>query len=72
MMPTLEQINRLNRFLLDLYAMDIPPESIKFSRRGHRPFIIIQAEPIHDLRMERWFTINWEGVLKDKDEKQIL
>ena len=72
MMPTLKQIKRLNELLLDLYSMHISPEVIKFSYRGNRPFIIVTIEPIHDIRKERWFTIDLEGVLRDKDEKQIF
>lgn len=72
MMPTLRQIKRLNQFLLDLYSLSIIPEVIRFSRRGNRPFIMITVEPIHDIKRERWFTIDWEGILRDKDEKQIL
>ena len=65
MMPTLRQIKRLNQFLIDLYAMNISPEVIKFSRRGDKPFIIISVEPIHDLKMARWITIDWEGEVDD-------
>ena len=72
MMPTLEQIKTLNQFLLNIRVTNISPEIIKFSRRGIKPFIIITVEPIHDIRMGRWFTIDWEGVLRDKDEKQIF
>ncbi|OGI20731.1 MAG: hypothetical protein A3B68_09340 [Candidatus Melainabacteria bacterium RIFCSPHIGHO2_02_FULL_34_12] len=66
MMPTLRQIKRLNQFLLDAYVMKIPPEYIKFSRREDKPFIIIQLEPIHDIKMARWIEINWEGALNEK------
>ena len=72
MMPTLEQINRLNRFLLDIYAMGIPPEVIKFSREDNRPFIIISIEPIHEIKRSRWFVIDWKGILKDEEENPIL
>jgi len=65
MMPSLKQIRMLNQLLLNLYNIKIPPEVIKFSRRGNKPFIIIQIEPIHDLKMARWFVIDWEGVLDD-------
>ena len=52
--------------------MHIRTEVIKFSYRSNRPFIMITVEPIHDIRKERWFTIDWEGILRDKDEKQIF
>lgn len=63
MMPTLRQIERLNRFLIYLHGIGVSPDIIKFSRREDKPFIIIQLEPIHDIRMVRCFVINWEGVL---------
>ena len=63
MMPTLRQIERLNRFLLDSYTMGVPPEVIKFSHRGLKPLVIIFLEPIHDIKLTRWFTIDWEGNL---------
>ena len=69
MMPTLEQIKRLNQFLLDIYLMKIPPQIIQFSHRKDKPFIIIQLEPIHDLKMARWITIDSEGNLGERDEK---
>ena len=72
MMPTLEQISRLSRFLLDIHGMGISPEVIKFSREDNRPFIIISVEPIHEIKRSRWFTIDWKGVLKDEEEKPIL
>lgn len=72
MMPTLEQIERLNQFLLDLRAMNIQPEVIKFSQESNRPFIIITVEPIHKIKRSRWFTIDWKGVLQDEEEKPIL
>ena len=65
MMPTLKQIERLNSFLIYLHGIDVSPDVIKFSRRESKPFIIIQIEPIHDLKMARWFVIDWEGVLDD-------
>lgn len=65
MMPTLEQIERLNRFLVYLYGIGVSPEVIKFSKREDKPFIIIQLEPIHDIKMTRWFVINWEGGMDD-------
>ena len=71
MMPTLKQIERLNQFLLDLYSMKVPPEIVKFSRRGNKPFIIIQIEPLHNIKMTRWYTINWRGELDD-DPRQIF
>ena len=64
MMPTLKQIERLNQLLLDLYYMQIPPESIKFSRRDNKPFVIVVAEPIHDIQEARWYYINWLGELE--------
>ncbi len=66
MMPTLRQIKRLNQLLLDLYVMKIPPEVIKFSRRGNKPFIMISAEPMHDIKKVRWFEINSEGDLDEE------
>ena len=69
MMPTLEQINRLNRFLVDLYFMELPPDIIKFSHREGKPFIMIAIEPMHDIKIARWITIDWEGDLGERDEK---
>lgn len=66
MMPTLRQIERLNRLLMDLYNMKIPPESIKFSRRGDKPFIIVIAEPIYDIKKARWFNIYWDGKIVEE------
>ena len=61
MMPTLEQLATLNKFLLDLYSMKVPPEFIKFSWKEEKPQIHISVEPVHDIKMERWFIINWKG-----------
>ena len=66
MMPTLEQLATLNKFLLNLYSMKVAPEFVKFSQKDGKPQIFISVEPIHDIRMERWFIINWKGEL-DKD-----
>ena len=52
--------------------MSITPDIVKFSHRGNKPFIIIAIEPIHDIRKERWFAIDWEGVLKDEEENEIF
>lgn len=65
MMPTLRQIKRLNGFLIYLYGIGVSPDVIKFSRREDKPFIIIQLEPIHDIKMARWFVIDSKGVLDD-------
>lgn len=72
MMPTVEQIKRLNQFLLDTYSMQIPPDVIKFSHRDNKPYIIILLESIHDLKMVRWMTIDWKGNLGEGDEKEIF
>ena len=64
MMPTLSQIKRLNQLLLDLYNLNILPSIVKFSRRQNNPFIILVAEPIHDIQEARWYYINHEGELE--------
>lgn len=66
MMPTLMQISELNKRLIYLYNMGIPPELIQFSRRGDKPYIIIYTKPIHDIRETRWFTIDHEGNWGEK------
>lgn len=60
-MPTLGQINTLNQLLLDLYASNIPPQTITFSRRGDKPFVTLIAEPRHDLKEARWYYIENDG-----------
>ena len=71
-MPTLRQIERLNRFLLDLYVMKIAPQNINFSHRENKSFIIITIEPIHEIKRTRWFSLDWEGNLKDEEENEIF
>ena len=68
MMPTLRQIERLNRFLLDSYTMGVPPRVITFSHRGQKPLIIIDIEPIHEIRKARWFSIDSEGELIEHEQ----
>ena len=63
MIPTLKQIKRLNQLLLDLHALGVPPEIVKFSHRSDKPFIILIAEPIHDIKESRWYFINHNGEL---------
>ena len=62
-MPSLKQIKRLNQLLIDLHILNIPPSIIKFSHRVNKPYIIVIAEPIHDLKESRWYFINSNGEL---------
>ena len=69
MMPTLRQIKTLNQLLVDLYALRIPPERVIFSRRGDKPFVILVAEPRHEIKEARWYYIEWHGRYYKKYEK---
>ena len=66
MMPTLEQINKINDLLLRWHSLGISPSSIVFSEKKGKPFILLIAEPIDDLYEARWYYINPEGTFEEE------
>lgn len=64
MMPTLEQINKINELLLGWHNLGIPPSSIVFSEKEGKPRVGLIAEPIHDIQESRWYYINYKGELE--------
>lgn len=63
MLPTLEQIKRLNQLLTDWYYMGVSPSSVIFSEEDGKPRVLVIAEPIHEAEKARWFIINWKGEI---------